>query len=300
MTQLVSRTWRRGAAVAAVAVVAVVAGTASASYPGATNGRLAFGSTIDGNTDVYTVLPNGEGLRRLTDDPAFDACPAYSADGRSIVWCGPGALWVMKQNGTKKRRLTDFAGTFPDLSPDGTTVAFTGAPPGSTNVDIWTVGIDGTGLARLTTAAGQDQFPAWSPDGRTIVFGSTRTGVKQVWLMDADGGNQRQLTFDAVPKDQVPDWSPDGSRIAYVARTAPVGGDIWIVDSDGANPRPITAGADDLGTAWSPDGTQIATLNWTTRTVEVINEDGSGRHAVHPGGIQFVPGWQPRAAVDDD
>ncbi len=53
-----------------------------------TNGRLAFGTTVDGNTDVYSVLPNGEALHRLTDDPGFDACPAYSADGTSIAWCG--------------------------------------------------------------------------------------------------------------------------------------------------------------------------------------------------------------------
>ena len=67
--------------------IAVFAGIARASYPGETNGRLAFGTTVDGNTDVYSVLPNGEALHRLTNDPGFDACPAYSADGKSIAWC---------------------------------------------------------------------------------------------------------------------------------------------------------------------------------------------------------------------
>jgi Tol biopolymer transport system component len=277
----------------AIAIVFGASTPAHATYPGATNGRLAFGITVDGNTDVYSVLPNGEALHRLTDDPAFDACPAYSADGRSIAWCGPGGIWLMKQNGTKKRQLMNF-GAFPDISPDGSKVVFSGPPSGSTNVDAWVVDVDGGGLTRLTTALGPDRFAAGSPDGTKIVFQSSRTGIAQVWVMNADGSGQRQLTFDAVPKDQVPDWSPDGSQIAFVTQTHAVGGDIWLMDAEGGNPHPITSGADKLGTAWSPDGTQIATVDWPTRTVEIMNADGSDVRAVQPGGIQFVPGWQPR------
>jgi Tol biopolymer transport system component len=109
------------------------------------------------------------------------------------------------------------------------------------------------------------------------------------------------LTFDPASKDQVPDWSPDGSTIAYVVNVpGRRGGDIWTTNADGTNPHPITAGLDLLGAAWSPDGTKIATLNWTTRTVEVMNADGSDRRAVHTGGIQLVPGWQPRGTGLDD
>lgn len=293
----------RVASAGALALLALIAAATSAhaTYPGNNNGRLAFGITVDGNAnpDVYAVLPNGRALRQLTDDPGFDACAAYSADGELIAWCGPGGVWLMNQDGTGKRQLTTF-GNVPDISPDGSKVVFNGAPPGSPNVDIWTVDVATGNLTRLTTADGLDQFGAWSPDGSKIVFESTRTGVKQVWLMNADGSNQTQLTFDATPKDQVPDWSPDGSHIAYVARTAAAGGDIWEIKADGTNPHAITSGLDLLGTAWSPDGTQIATLEWTTRTVEVMNADGSDRHAVHPLGIQFVPGWQPRGTGLDD
>jgi Tol biopolymer transport system component len=291
------------ASTAALAMAALVgaAGPARATYPGNTNGRLAFGITVDGNAnpDVYSVLPNGRALRQLTDDPGFDGCAAYSADGESIAWCGPGGVWLMNQDGTNKRQLTTF-GAWPDISPDGSEIVFSGAPPGSTNQDIWTVDVATGVLTRLTTADGLDQFGAWSPDGSKIVFESTRSGVKQVWLMNADGSNQTQLTVDATPKDQVPDWSPDGSQIAYVVRTAASGGDIWVINADGSDPRAITSGLDLLGTAWSPDGTQIASLNFTTRTVEAMNADGSDRHAVHPGGVQFVPGWQPRGTGLDD
>jgi streptogramin lyase/Tol biopolymer transport system component len=287
------------AAVASAALVGA-AGPARATYPGVANGRIAFGATLDENTDVYSVMPNGAAAQRLTHDPGADICPAYSADGKWVAWCGPGGIWLMKQNGTEKRQLTTF-GAFPDISPDGTKVVFSGRLPAAADPNVFVVNVDGTGLTQLTTDTASDQFPAWSPDGSKIAFTSTRTGIPQVWVMDADGGDQTQLTLDPTPKDQLPDWSPDGSRIAYVQRTAPVGGDIWVVNADRSDPHALTSGPpDELGTAWSPDGTQIAYLNWNTRTVEVMNADGGGAHPVHPLGVQFVPAWQPRGTGLDD
>ena len=292
---------------AAVMLLTGLAGVAGATYPGSTNGRLAFGAGQDGNVDTYSVLPNGRAVHRLTDDPAFEGCPAYSADGRFISYCSsagaaPGVteIWVMKQNGTDQRAVTDLRGfsTFPDFSPSGGTIAFTTSPNPLTPTDIATIGTDGTGLRMLTSDPGGDRFPAYSPDGRRIAFLSDRTGIFQVWLMDADGANQIQLTFDAAPKDQVPDWSPDGSRIAYlaIARGGP-GGDIWMMNADGSNQHPITSGPSNLlGTAWSPDGTQIATLDLTTRTVELLNLETGILSPLAPFGVQFVPAWQPRGA----
>jgi Tol biopolymer transport system component len=75
-------------AVASAALVGA-AGPARATHPGVANGRIAFGATRDGNTDVYSVLPNGAAAQRLTDDPGADICPAYSADGKWVAWCGP-------------------------------------------------------------------------------------------------------------------------------------------------------------------------------------------------------------------
>jgi Tol biopolymer transport system component len=297
---------------AAIAVVALAAasGPARATYPGATNGRIAFGMNVNGNTDVYTALPNGQDLRRLTTDPGFDACAAYSADGRRIAYCsgqggGPVQVWTMKQNGTDKQQVTHLSGLaiFPDFSPDGGKIVFSAQPAGSPTRDIYVIGSDGSGLTRLTSGAGNNGYPAFSPDGGKIVFTSNRTGTSQVYVMNADGSGQTQLTFDPQPKDQVPDWSPDGSKIAYLADThgiADVGvswGDIWVMNADGSGQHAITSGASWYGTAWSPDGSRIATLDRPSRTVYTVNAtDGSDPQAVHPvtGGLQFVPGWQPR------
>jgi Tol biopolymer transport system component len=297
-----------------LAALVAAAVPAHATYAGA-NGRIAFGVTVPGSAqpDVYSVLPGGEALHQLTDDPAFDACAAYSADGKQIAYCssvgdpvGQFDIWTMKQNGRDKQRLTQLGGSaiFPDFSPDATKIAFNARPAGTANNDIYVMNADGSGRTPLTDplAPGNDLWPAWSPDGSKLVFVSDRTGLNQVWIMNADGSDQHQLTLDLTKKDQTPDWSPDGSKIAYTVDngTAP-GGDIWVMNADGSDQHPITSGPDrEFGPAWSPEGTQIAFLDFGTRTVYVMNSDGTGRLPVHPGGVQFVPAWQPHPENEDE
>jgi Tol biopolymer transport system component len=301
------------AALCVLAALAALNGSARATYRGKTNGRLAFGININGNTDVYSVQPDGQDLQRLTTDPGFDACAAYSAGGSRIAYCsgqggGPVQVWTMSQDGTDKQQVTHMSVTaiFPDFSPDGSKIVFCAGASTFTR-DIYVVNSDGSDLTRLTSGVGNNVYPAFSPNGRKIVFTSNRTGTSQVWLMNADGSNQRQLTFDSQPKDQVPDWSPNGSKIAYLADThgiADMGnswGDIWVMNANGSHQHQITNDATDYGTAWSPDGTRIATLDFPTRTIYTLDaRDGSDRQAVHPAGLQFVPGWQPLGHSEGD
>src|SRR5215218_11107685 len=75
-------------AVASGLIAAVLgSGSAFGTYPGSTNGVLLFGAVVDGNTDIYSALPSGRALQRLTTQAGFDACPASSADGKFVAFC---------------------------------------------------------------------------------------------------------------------------------------------------------------------------------------------------------------------
>jgi TolB protein len=312
------RTARAAVATAMVAgLLALTAAPASAAYPGSV-GRLAFAqSDANFNADIYTALPNGASLKRLTTDPSFDACASYSADGQHIAFCSDrtGALeiWAMDKNGGGQHAVTNVGGfaEFPDYSPDGRKIVFDGNEGSDPNGEIYVVRTsDGGGLAALTSCAAYgpgcfNAFASWSPDGRRIVFvhadDSDADGNvinEQVWVMNANGSNQHPLTSTAAQHDQTPDWSPDGRKIAYMED-----GHIFTMRADGSHQTQLTFGdAFDIGTAWSPDGRQIAFLrNFGNgyRPVFVMNADGSNQHQLTSGTPrQFVPGWQPLGGGD--
>ena len=103
-----------------LAVVALGVATSSAATRVAETGRIAFGASgRGGNIDVYAIDPSGSGLRRLTDHAAFDACPAYSPDGRRIAFCsdrsGSYQVWTMAADGSGQRQVTK--SPYPALFP---------------------------------------------------------------------------------------------------------------------------------------------------------------------------------------
>ncbi len=141
------------------------------------------------------------------------------------------------------------------------------------------------------------QVPAWSPDGRTIVFVSGRDGNGEVYAMDADGTSPRNLTQDPA-QDVHPAWSPDGRRIAFVSKRSPLSrchpgpgpcwddlnrqSEIYVMNADGSRKRNLTRRAHDDYPTWSPDGRRIAFLRVTGSYrhhryhLYVVNADGSG------------------------
>jgi Tol biopolymer transport system component len=151
-----------------------------------------------GHIDV--INSDGSGLVQLTPGE-YDSDPAWSPDGSKIAFItgGDDHLSVVSADGTSLRMLSPLPSRTPAWSPDGQTLAFS-AKEGHSS-DIYTVGLDGGGQRRLTKNPAEDITPSWTPDGSSILFGSNRgRGVYNgdLWVMKADGSNQRRLTPLAV------------------------------------------------------------------------------------------------------
>ena len=204
---------------------------------------------------------------------------------------------------------------------------------GTTGWEIVRVNPDGTGATTLTTNSGDDIYPSWSPDRTSIAFLSSRLEAAGVYLMQADGSNQRLafrppfgLSYQSAEPSWAPDqqwlaysegstlrrvrldgtqelflgqgdapsWSPDGRRIAFRWN-----GGVTVANADGSERRPVIAPGEDP--AWSPDGRRIAYAagGYAESFIYTVNVDGTDRRRVttemaeSPGTTDLSPAWSP-------
>lgn len=221
--------------------------------------RLVFVSIREGNVDIYTANPDGEGsgIVRLTDHPANDLLP---------VW-----------------------------SPDGTQIAFQSERSG--NTDVYVMNADGSNLRRLTGGDVFDGHPTWSPDGTRIAFSSSRSGRYQIWVMGADGSNPYPLTnvFGAL----YPSWSPADDAIAfsgiYGLNTDDAFLDLFLMNTDGTNVRAVAMDelTDMRGLAWAPNGSEAAYIGteWMVVDEELEVKYSGLRLAVYDGHSLTAKGY---------
>ncbi len=157
------------------------------------------------------------------------------------------------------------------------------------DADIFTMTDTGTGQARRTTLGGT--APAWSPDGEKIAFMSERDGNWEIYVMDADGENETNLTNDP-DNDRYPAWSPDGEQIAF-ASTRDGGSQVYVMDADGDNQTNLSNTADpSTRPSWSPDGTQLAFVK--DGDVAVMNANGGSQVILDSGNnVLSRPAWKP-------
>jgi Tol biopolymer transport system component len=166
----------------------------------------------------------------------------------------------MKADGNGVRRLTRLArrgygSHSPAWSPDGRLIVFSSAGRTPENPELYSIRPDGSGLKRLTftrgdaETLGDDGFPSWSPDGRTIVFTSNRTGEGELWTMRPDGSGQRLLAGLRGRDDWAPRYSPDGARIAFESRRL-AGSNVYAVRADGTGAKLLLRNAS--SPSWRP------------------------------------------------
>jgi Tol biopolymer transport system component len=147
---------------------------------------------------------------------------------------------------------------------------------------------DGSDQRRLTSGAGEEHFPAWSPDGRQIAFIGFGQRSQALYVVNADGTGRRRLVGNMVGGPFAPAWSPGGQRIAFGANAG-----IYVVNADGSGQRRLARKSVRFSyPVWSPDGRRIAfESNWQ---VWVVNADGSGqRQLTRKGAHNFNPAWSP-------
>ncbi len=163
----------------------------------------------------------------------------------------------------------------------------------------------GSSVTKLTNNVDSDNLARWSPDHQQIVYVSDTNGQKNLYLMRADGSEQRQLTtFDSDD----PMWAPDGSQIVFVSNIRSGNADIYTVDIDSTTTEPLTANSPaihqltsnsypEYRPVWSPDGTHIAfqigksSSQWD---IEVLNLDtNTTTTLVSDGKINYQPMWSP-------
>ena len=164
-------------------------------------------------------------------------------------------------------------------------------PANIANTDIYVVNSNGTGTIRLTSEAGADINPAWSPDGRKIAFASDRGGNREIYVMNADGTEPVRLTNNAAP-DYSPAYSPNGQRIAFVSQRDG-NAEIYVMDVDGTNVSRLTNNSlPDVDPAFSPDGRQIA-FSRNGVGIYLMNADGSTETRLTTSGSDAQPAWSP-------
>src|SRR6266704_127346 len=190
--------------------------------------------------DIYTADADGSGVRRLTTNPGYDA------------------------EGT--------------LSPDGKTIVFTSLRDG--DLDIYTMDVDGKHVKRLTHTLGYDGGPFFSPDGKQIVYRAyhpqtaadssdyraliaqhlVRPVRMDIWVMDADGAHQRQVT-NLGGASFAPYFHPDGKRIIFASNYKNPRSrnfDLFLVNVDGSGLEQITTSPEfDAFSMFSPDGRKL-------------------------------------------
>lgn len=277
--------------------------------PPAETCRIVFFSTRSGDPNLWLMDPDGANPTQLSFNQYEETIGSWSLDGSEFIFFswrdGDEEIFIMNADGTNIRQLTDnvFDDVMPKLSPDGARIAFY-SNRGGGGFEMFSMALDGGDLQQLTTDHGfyRNDYEfgpptpfGWSPDGARLVFVSDQDGDPEIFIMDRDGGNITQLTYNEN-FETWPSWSPAGDQIVFVSDRD---GDfeIFVMNIDGSGASQLTSNNGvSQDPAWSPTGKRIAFSSDRSGDFEIwkMDPDGSGQTQLtfsegHDGG----PIWSP-------
>jgi TolB protein len=313
MTPKVSEHRSLGHMLAALGIALFSLTSCGTSSPEASE-RIAFTSRRDGTFSIYTVRPDGSGLKRaieivsVEDGPKENwldelGQPTWSPDGSKIAFTcghnGQSEICVANGDGSNAKVLVESPtgpDRYPAWSPDGTEIAFTRFAA-ERQTDIMVVSPTGTNARVLVTGLA-DVSPTWSPDGSKIAFMGTEGGLFDIYVMDADGSDVHNITNTPHEAEGQPAWSPDGHLIAFVVGAE--GMDVFVMNPDGTGRTDVTSTSTDneAWPTWSPDGTELAFMGGPGSSICVIGVDGTNRRTIIEGHeLNMQPAWGPRVGT---
>lgn len=271
-----------------------VAAATSAEFAAATaaedgGGTIVFSSDRSGPWRIWSVRPDGSGLRQLSqaDADEQDVDPAFSPNGKEILFSstrgGAVGVWRMSADGSKAERICD--GDQAEWSPDGKQIALR-------RKERLCIRELATGRERPITPEDWPHCsgPAWRPDGTQIAFACRWDAGNGVFLVAAEGGPPTKV-YDKKGACE-PHWSPDGLRIVYETET-----NLFTIGPDGKKNRAVTffGGVQRYG-RFSPDGRLIVYCQGVSDRgpweLYIIPATGGTPRQLTEGGSDLNPDWR--------
>ena len=270
--------------------------------------RLAYQSGRTFDFDVFSVPAAGGTPQRVTNDgnpqsgfswlPDGSGVVFSSARGDTVLYMPTMNLWKIRLDGTRLQQITfgETSYLFPDLDRDGNIAA----SRARIEFDIWKYPTDGPAAenvrrgVQITHQTGSVQTPSVSPNDRELVYLSDSGGHGNLWILNLESRQSRQLTFVQDPQVTVgvPVWSPDGAHISYVTRGKTTGWNVdqWVVNPDGSNPHKVSDGGG--WACWSWDGKWLYVAPPTEKgfRIEKVDPEGTQHVRIQEDGLKPAVG----------